>query len=249
MEGAGWTGVKWHSDVQEQMYFTNLWSKVGIMHNSFNEDNFMCLNYLATKEWKASAFHETGHLIIHEIFGWKYINVLIQDSERRVRYDYQEPTEDSCLIEKVIYACICLSGKVTENRYRLLASTKELGTPIWMDGAGVDGEVSDWYKYQALRLPSEYFPLLQKFAESIIIEHWPLISKIANILSMKKKLTFEEIQPILVRYNLGGKRQSYIRNLEAISQKVELQLSNSEGDSKPQDLITEEVKNLKDFYL
>lgn len=118
-----------------------------------------------------------------------------------------------------------------------------------MDGAGVDGEVSDWHKYQALRLPSEYFSLLQKFTESIIIEHCPLISKITNILSRKKKLTFEEIQPILVGYNLGEKRQSYIRNLEAISQEVDLKLNNSGGDSKPQDLIIEEVKNLKDFYL
>lgn len=205
----------------------------------------MCSSSSAIEKLKATAFHEAGHVIVHEIFGWSYTNALIRSDGGTVNYDYEEITKESPWLDQLIYACICLSGSVAEDKHRACLPPERYGASVWMAKAHIGEEMTDWDKYQSLKLSNPHYRLLQKFVNKLISENWSLIEKIAITLLERKELTFEEIQPMLDGQR--EQRQLYIQELQAIPKKTESCAEPFTDDLESKDSSIEEVKHLEDF--
>jgi len=147
---------------------------------------------------KKTAFHEAGHVFLHELCEIPYKSVQIFSEQEGRVFGNEEPP-----IDPLIYACICFSGAVAQDKYAdPSCSPKYYGISL-QEGVGVNG--SDFDQYKKLKLPENHFlPLLDTTRKAVIdIDHWELISKIANAPMEKKKLQSEEVKQILEGSNLN----------------------------------------------
>ena len=113
----------------------------------------MCIKGNINSSPLSTAFHEAGHVLIHEIFDLPYINVLVTEAGKEgVNYSYPDPKPTSPDIDKLIYACVCFAGAVAEDKFNFGhdAPKEDLGTSM-LAGYGYPG--SDATKFQELNLP------------------------------------------------------------------------------------------------
>ncbi len=165
--------------------------------NLMTQENYLDL----VKKIERSAFHEVGHLIIHEIFGLGYRDLRIIKIEHEggsinfegnLHSEFGEEflnTTSPELIDKLRYACICLAGSVAEEKY--LYPNND---PTW--GLLLATGFSDFNEYNKLNLKNHYKKFLKDITKEIITETWESISKIASILVEKKKLKLEQFEQI-----------------------------------------------------
>lgn len=166
-----------------------------------------------------TAFHETGHLFMFELFGCKYEDVSINGEEGIVNGDDNIRTDT--MLNKLIFACICFSGSIAEDLYKYPI---DLDTPVesvyeeclYGSTLIVGGGVADLYKYAEMSLCKHYESLLKCFTRKIIIDNWFMVSTIANSLAKKKRLTDKEVKILLGDFKLREKYDIYISELKAI---------------------------------
>ena len=165
-----------------------------------------------------TAFHETGHSFIHEIFELLYTDMEISfknGGNLNSRYSL-EITSHSTLIDKLFYACICFAGVISENEYKGGNYIDSNLSELFKKG----GEC-DWKNYQDICcFPSSYDIPLRDITRKIIAENWKLVSKIANTLVKKEKMSSEEVKQILGDWGLKEKQHPYSSKLKTISKEL-----------------------------
>jgi len=168
----------------------------------------------------SAAFHETGHVLIHEVFGWSYTDAYVNEAGKEgVRYTYSDPREESPVLDKLIYACICLAGSIAEDKFdRPNIKRKELGVSL-IDG-GLDQE-SDISKYYSLKFPPELFEEIIDATIDIILDNWEAVSKIATTLEKEGHLTNEDVKKLLNEADLTENKSIYMDRLEQIQKIID----------------------------
>ncbi|MFG6102045.1 hypothetical protein U2F10_07315 [Leptothoe sp. EHU-05/26/07-4] len=159
------------------------------------------------------AFHEAGHVLIHEIFDWPYTDVSVAEvGKEGVNYSYPDPQKDSPAQEKLIYACICCAGAVAEDKFNFPADTprEDLGKSFYLRNT----EGSDYEKYSELNLPpmsSER--IMDDIVIDMILENWDSVSEIAQALHAKKRLSSNDVKQTLVKANFMRSQESCMQSL------------------------------------
>jgi hypothetical protein len=173
----------------------------------------------ALENMRKTAFHEAGHVFLHEVFEIPYKSVQINENAQVGEHEgvVHGDEEASIEIDELIYACICFSGAVAEDKYTYPSySPKNYGLSI-QEGTDLD-------KYQQLGLHKNYFDPLLDSTIKIIIDNWELVSKIANALIKEKELRSEEVKQILGNWELKEKQYRYTLDIEEISRKLNLEI-------------------------
>ena len=182
----------------------------------------------------ATAFHEAGHAFMSELVGWKYEYVEINGHKGGL-FGCVERT--NTMLDKLILACICLSGGITEVLHlfsRGLGDSGGIAEKLYqfsiesdfvsvLSGAftcNVGGGDVDLSKYREIGLCEGFREPLIEFTGKIIIDNWYMVSTIANSLAEQKRLTYEEVKRLLGDFKLRELREKYdvyISELRAIS--------------------------------
>jgi|GEM_PF-2456815 len=180
------------------------------------------------EEIAKTAFHEAGHAFMSELVGWRYEYVEINGLKGGL-FGCVERT--NTMLDKLILACICLSGGITEVLYRDSGDVAEklyqfsvapnfvlvlYGSFSCNEGGG-DMDLS---KYREIGLSEGFLKPLIEFTGKIIIDNWYMVSTIANSLAEHKRLTYEEVKGLLGDFKLRELREKYavyISELRAIS--------------------------------
>jgi hypothetical protein len=183
----------------------------------------------------ATAFHEAGHAFMSELVGWKYEYVEINGHEGGL-FGCVERT--NTMLDKLILACICLSGGITEVLYLLfsrdLGDSGDIAENLYQFSVAPDfvlvlygaftcnvgGGDRDLSKYLEIGLCEGFLKPLIEFTGKIIIDNWYMVSTIANSLAEHKRLTYEEVKRLLGDFELRELRKKYavyISELRAIS--------------------------------
>jgi len=168
----------------------------------------------------STAFHETGHAFIHEIFELSYIDMEISfENGGTLNSQYALEIENTCnllLIDRLFYACICFAGVISENEYKRVNYTDKNFSESFKGG----GEC-DWKNYQYICCFQDSWVIpLRDITRKIIAGNWELVSKIANELFKEKKMKSEEVKQLLGDCGLKEQQNRYILELERISQEV-----------------------------
>lgn len=172
----------------------------------------------ALENMKKTAFHEAGHVFLHEVFEMPYKSVQINENGQIGEQQGVVNGDGEAWIDDLIYACVCFSGAVAQDKYTHPSCLPEnyglsLQEGLWVNGSDLD-------KYKKLGLPENYFLPLLDTTIKIIIDNWELVSKIANALIKKKELQSEEVKRILGDWTLKEKQYLYTLELKEISRKL-----------------------------
>ena len=182
----------------------------------------------------ATAFHEAGHAFMSELVGWKYEYVEINGHKGGL-FGCVERT--NTMLDKLILACICLSGGITEvlhlfsrdlgdsggiaeNLYQFSVAPDFVSVLYGAFACNEGGGDEDLSKYLEIGLCEGFLKPLIEFTGKIIIDNWYMVSTIANSLAEQKRLTYEEVKRLLGDFKLRELREKYdvyISELRAIS--------------------------------
>ena len=162
-----------------------------------------------------TAFHETGHAFIYEIFEVSYKDIEISFKGGGNLNSKYSPEITSPLINKLFYACICFAGVISENEYKGVNYTDKNLKELFKGGGECDLEM-----YKEMGFPKNYEIPLRDITKKIITENWELVSKIANKLVEKKKMCSEEVKQLLGDWGLKEKQHRYILELGRIPQEA-----------------------------
>jgi len=172
-----------------------------------------------------TAFHETGHAFIHEIFELSYTDMEISfKNGGLLNSSYSDSEKITCnspLIDKLFYACICFAGVISENEYKGVNYIVRDFSKLFEGGGACD-----WKNYQDICcqgiccFQDSWVIPLRDITRKIITENWELVSKIANKLVEKKKMCSEEVKQLLGDWGLKEKQHRYILELERIPQEA-----------------------------
>lgn len=176
----------------------------------------------SNSESLSTAFHEAGHVLIHEIFGRPYTDVSVAEvGKEGVNYSYPDPQKDSPAIEKLIYACICYAGAIAEDKFNFLpdVAKEELGRTI---AYGVMSLDSDLAKFKNLHLPQGSYEKVQEVVSNMVIENWKTVSTIAQALYEKKHITSENIKLLLDQTGFISNRDFYVQQLKNLQEALEI---------------------------
>ena len=186
------------------------------------------------EEIAKTAFHEAGHAFMSELVDWKYEYVEINGHKGGL-FGCVERT--NTMLDKLILACICLSGGITEVLHlfsRGLGDSGGIAEKLYQFSIESDfvfvlsgsfscnegGGDMDLSKYREIGLHEGCWQPLIKFTGKIIIDNWYMVSTIANSLAEHKRLTYEEVKGLLGDFKLRELREKYavyISELRAIS--------------------------------
>ena len=169
----------------------------------------------ALANMKKTAFHEAGHVFLHEVFEIPYKSVQINENAQIGEQEGVVHGDGEATIDNLIYACICFSGAVAQDKHTHPSCSSEQYGLSLQEGLWVNG--SDLDKYKKLGLYQNHFLPLLDITIKIIIDNWELVSKIANALIKKKKLQSEEVKQILGDWKLKEKQYLYTLELKEIS--------------------------------
>ncbi|MFN5302326.1 MAG: hypothetical protein ACK5C9_06705 [Pseudanabaena sp.] len=172
----------------------------------------------ALENMKKTAFHEAGHVFLHEVFKVPYTSVQINENVNENAQKGVVHGDGEAPIDDLIYACICFSGAVSQDKCtHPLCPPEQYGESL-QEGLWVNG--SDLDKYTKLGLSKNHFRSLLDFTIKIIIDNdnWELVSKIADALIKKKQLRPEEVKQIVG--DLGLKEKQYLYTLDLLGNKL-----------------------------
>jgi len=172
----------------------------------------------ALEKTMKTAFHEAGHVFLHQVFKIPYTSVQINENINENVQKGSVHGAEEAPIDDLIYACICFSGAVAQDKYTHPSCLPEQYGESLQEGLWVNG--SDLDKYKKLGLSENHFRPLLDFTIKIIIDNdnWELVSKIANALIKKKQLRSEEIKQILGDLKL--KEKQYLYTLDLLGNKL-----------------------------
>ena len=161
----------------------------------------------------STAFHEAGHVLIHEIFDWPYIDVSVTEAGKEgVNYSYPDPKPNSPDTDKLIYACVCCAGAVAEDKFKFGhdAPKENLGASLI---AGYGYFRSDATKFQELRLPAGTLENILEITADIVLENWEAVSNIAQIINEQKHVCSEDIHKLLNETSFRKDTEQYLQRL------------------------------------